>query len=251
MHGSASVAAWIAVGAAAAGVVAIAVAVGAVRALAKVRAAQSTLLGGGSSDTQQLGNLSVQSLAVTDSALVPNLNSGMLDGKRAADFVAGADKGTAGGVATLDASGRLSASQMPALAGAVTSVAGTTTTALTPVVTAGSCGDALHSCGLTFNAAGQITAVTNNAIPAGSSTIASGTAALGTSAVPSGTCASAVTVSTPGVTTTDVVTAGFSGDPTTVTGYGPSASGMLTIIPYATTDSVNFKVGNNTGASVR
>ncbi len=47
---SASVAAWIAVGAAAAGVVAIVVAAGAVLALRKVRTAQSTLLGGGSAD---------------------------------------------------------------------------------------------------------------------------------------------------------------------------------------------------------
>jgi len=47
---STSVAAWIAVGAAAAAVVAIAIAAGAVRALRKVRAAQSALFAGGSTD---------------------------------------------------------------------------------------------------------------------------------------------------------------------------------------------------------
>jgi len=50
VHVTASVAAWIAVGAAAAAFVAIMVAAGALRALRKVRAAQSTLFGGGSAD---------------------------------------------------------------------------------------------------------------------------------------------------------------------------------------------------------
>ncbi len=79
---------------------------------------------------------------------------------------------------------------------------------------------------------------------------AQGTAALGTGAINSGTCAAAVTTSATGVLTTDVVKYSFNSDPTGVTGYAPSVSGMLTIIPYPTADNVNVKVCNNTAASV-
>src|SRR5215831_107397 len=85
--------------------------------------------------------------------------------------------------------------------------------------------------------------------------IASGTAALGTGAIGSATCATAVTgTATFGnvanVLGTDVITAGFNGDPTGVVGYQPLATGMLTIIPYPTAGAVNFKVCNNTSASI-
>jgi hypothetical protein len=80
--------------------------------------------------------------------------------------------------------------------------------------------------------------------------IANGTAALGTGVINSGACSAAVTVSATGVATTDVIAVGFNGDPTAVTGYIPSTSGMLTIIPYPTANNVNFKVCNNTGSSV-
>jgi hypothetical protein len=81
-------------------------------------------------------------------------------------------------------------------------------------------------------------------------TVATGTVALGTGAIGSGFCASAVTVSTAGILTTDVVMASFNGDPTGVLGYQPSTSGMLTIIPYPTAGAANFKVCNNTAASI-
>jgi hypothetical protein len=81
-------------------------------------------------------------------------------------------------------------------------------------------------------------------------TIASGTATLGTSAISSATCATAVTVSATGVATTDTITTGFNGDPTAVTGYIPSTSGMLAIIAYPTANNVNFKVCNNTASSI-
>jgi hypothetical protein len=80
--------------------------------------------------------------------------------------------------------------------------------------------------------------------------VASGTAALGTSAIASGASASVVTVAATGVATTDVIDWGFNGDPTGVVGYQPSVNGMLTIIAYPTADNVNFKVANNTAASV-
>ena len=81
-------------------------------------------------------------------------------------------------------------------------------------------------------------------------TIASGTATLGTTAIASGAKASIVTVSAPGVLTTDTVAADFNTDPSGTTGYAPSANGMLTIIKWCTADNVNFYVYNNTGASV-
>lgn len=84
----------------------------------------------------------------------------------------------------------------------------------------------------------------------GTTTIANGTAALGTSAIASAACATVVTVSATGVATTDNIMADFNADPTSTVGYIPSASGMLTIIKYPTTNNVNFKVCNNTGGSI-
>lgn len=81
--------------------------------------------------------------------------------------------------------------------------------------------------------------------------IANGTAAMGTAAISSGACATVVTVAAAGVATTDVVSTGFNGDPTAVTGYGASATGaVLTIYPYPTAGNVNFKVCNSTSASI-
>lgn len=80
--------------------------------------------------------------------------------------------------------------------------------------------------------------------------IAKGTSAMGTSAISSATCASVVTTAATGTATTDTVNASFNGDPTAVTGYVPLTSGMLTIVAYPTANNVNFKVCNNTSASI-
>jgi hypothetical protein len=67
------------------------------------------------------------------------------------------------------ASGTLSAARMPALTGDVTTAAGSTATTLANSgVAAGSCGDATHSCSLTFDAKGRATAMSNNPISGGS-----------------------------------------------------------------------------------
>lgn len=99
---------------------------------------------------------------------------------------------------------------------------------------------------------GIITALGINTGSAGAPSIliASGTSALGTSAIASAACATVVTTAATGVATTDVITAGFNGDPTGVTGYAASTSGMLTIVVYPSANNVNFKVCNNTGASI-
>jgi hypothetical protein len=93
--------------------------------------------------------------------------------------------------------------------------------------------------GLALSAAGGLT-----------TTVASGTSALGTSAIGSAACATAVTTTATNTATTDVVLWGFNGDPTAVTGYVPLVAGMLTIIAYPSANNVNFKVCNNTNASV-
>jgi hypothetical protein len=81
-------------------------------------------------------------------------------------------------------------------------------------------------------------------------TIFSGTVTLATSAIGSGACAAAVTTTATGALTTDSVYTNFSSDPTGVTGYTPSTSGMLTIVSYAGSGNFSVKVCNNTGASI-
>lgn len=99
--------------------------------------------------------------------------------------------------------------------------------------------------GTTISSAAGVISVIN-----GTQTIASGTATLGTSAIASGASASVVTVAAAGVLTTDNIQADFNADPTGTTGYAPSANGMLTIVKYPTSGNVNFKVVNNTAASI-
>ena len=102
--------------------------------------------------------------------------------------------------------------------------------------------------GTTITISGGIISAVNPAT--NTQTIASGTAALGTSLIASGAAATVVTVSASGVLATDNIMADFNADPTSTTGYEPSTGGMLTIIKYPTTNAVNFKVVNNTGASI-
>lgn len=101
--------------------------------------------------------------------------------------------------------------------------------------------------------AATATSINGSTIPASATltqTIASGTSALGTGAISSGACATVVTTTATGTATTDVVPWGFNADPTSTTGYSPTVNGMLTIIAYPTTNNVNFKVCNNTSASI-
>lgn len=81
-------------------------------------------------------------------------------------------------------------------------------------------------------------------------TVASGAKALATGAISSAACTSAQTDTATGTLTTDAIIVSFNADPTAVTGYVPLTTGMLTIIPYPTSNTVNFKVCNNTASSI-
>lgn len=81
-------------------------------------------------------------------------------------------------------------------------------------------------------------------------TIASGAKTLNTTSISSASCSSAQTDTATGTLTTDAIIAAFNGDPTAITGYVPLTTGMLTIIPYPTADTVNFRICNNTSASI-
>lgn len=91
-----------------------------------------------------------------------------------------------------------------------------------------------------------------SAVPltASTQTIASGTASLGTSAIASGACATVVTVSATGVAATDTITWAPNASIKAVTGYAPSTSGGLSVVPYPTANNVNFDVCNFTASSV-
>ena len=80
--------------------------------------------------------------------------------------------------------------------------------------------------------------------------VASGTLALATTAIASGTCAAVQTAAAPGTLTTDLVLAGFQGDPTATTGFLPSTNGMLSVIPFPTTNTVSVRVCNTTLSSI-
>lgn len=144
--------------------------------------------------------------------------------------------------------GTLAAGRMPALTGDCTTSAGTVATTCT------------KTNGTAFGALATVTPGTNVATAAAvalsgagglTSTIASGTAALGTSAIASGACATVVTVTATNTATTDVVYFGYNGDPSAVTGYGASATGLvLSIYPYPTANNVNVKVCNSTASSI-
>lgn len=81
-------------------------------------------------------------------------------------------------------------------------------------------------------------------------TIASGTKALATSAISSGTCTTAQTDTATGAVTSDAPSFTFASDPTGVTGYTPATTGMLSIVPWVTSNTINFKVCNITSSSI-
>jgi hypothetical protein len=81
--------------------------------------------------------------------------------------------------------------------------------------------------------------------------VANGFATLGTSAIASAACAAVVSRNAIGaVASTDVLEWSFTADPTGTTGYAPTSSGSLKVVGYVTADLANFKVCNDTSASI-
>jgi hypothetical protein len=68
------------------------------------------------------------------------------------------------------------------------------------------------------------------------------------SAIAVAQCVSSSAAATGADPTQDVPIASFSGDPTGTVGYQPGA--MLTVIPWITTNTINFKVCNNTASPI-
>jgi hypothetical protein len=81
-------------------------------------------------------------------------------------------------------------------------------------------------------------------------TICSGTVALGTSLIASGAAATTVTATCTGLASTDVVSLSFNSSPLAVTGYVPSTNGILGILAWPTTNTINISVFNNTASSI-
>lgn len=74
------------------------------------------------------------------------------------------------------------------------------------------------------------------------------TITVGTTAIAANTCTAASTVSLAGVTTTSTLNFTSVGDPTAVTGWG--STGGLTIAPWGTANTVNYKICNQTASSI-
>lgn len=97
------------------------------------------------------------------------------------------------------------------------------------------------------------TSVNGTSIPASvtlTQTICSGTVALGTSAIASGAAATTVTATCTGLASTDTIMVDFNASPLAVTGFVPSANGMLGIIKWPTANTINVSEVNNTASSI-
>jgi hypothetical protein len=117
-------------------------------------------------------------------------------------------------------------------------------------VSAGSCGDATHSCSLTIDAKGRVTAQSNNSITA-TQTIGSTTIALGTSAIASAACGTAATGTITGAATTDVPTWAPNADWSAITGYSAVTTGSVILYVWiSASNTVSAKQCNPTASSI-
>ena len=135
---------------------------------------------------------------------------------------------------------------------AVNDIAGTAILYLLPAAN-GATGQAMYDTGSTTCptlAAGAPSTCHQLAWATMAKVIFSGTIALGTTKVVAATCNIISPVTATGVLSGDRVDASFNADPTSTTGYIPATTGMLTIIPWPSSDAINIKVCNNTSADV-
>jgi hypothetical protein len=84
----------------------------------------------------------------------------------------------------------------------------------------------------------------------GTVTIASGTISTGTPTISSGSCATVTPVTATGALSTDVVKLGFNGDPTGTVGWQPLTTGIVTLFPWFTTNTLNLKICNMTASPI-
>jgi len=101
------------------------------------------------------------------------------------------------------------------------------------------------------------TSINGVAVPSavGSATVgqvvASGQTAMPTGALSGNSCsASATTATATGAATTDAFQVNYASDPTGVTGYGGGTSGGISIRAWATSNTLNFKLCNETSGSI-
>ena len=81
--------------------------------------------------------------------------------------------------------------------------------------------------------------------------IASGQTAMPTSSLAGNACsASATTATATGAATTDAAQVTYASDPTGVTGYGGGTSGGISIRAWFTSNTINFKLCNETSGSI-
>lgn len=80
--------------------------------------------------------------------------------------------------------------------------------------------------------------------------VGSGDIGIATNEIASGACATTQTATVTGANNSDTLSLNFNADPTAVTGYTPSANGMLTIIGWLTVNTVNIAVCNNTAGAI-
>jgi hypothetical protein len=155
-----------------------------------------------------------------------------------------ADSGSTGGGAPSGAAGGALGGTYPnpTLSG--------TTTCTNQVVTSIAAATALGTCSSVTGAMMAANTVTSSQVDSTVTKNFAGTA----SAVSPGAVASAACVNVPitatGVATSDVIVATFAADPSATTGYLPATTGSLYIYVYPTTNTVNFKVCNNTASSI-
>jgi hypothetical protein len=91
-------------------------------------------------------------------------------------------------------------------------------------------------------------AVPVNSLTQLTATVFHGTAVMPTAAIASATNSSIVIVSASGVLTTDIVRAGFNGNPTGIVGFVPSTNGTLSVYCWPTAGNINCMYQNNTAA---
>jgi hypothetical protein len=185
----------------------------------------------------------------TDTTNATNIGSGTLAAARGgAGTVTGALKGNGAGVVTQAGCADLSnaGTGCSATLGTAGTVNTGTTGATVPLNNGGftQAGVANFTGGIQVNGSGLGTA------GGLAQTIANGTVPLGTTAIASGACATVISIANANVLLTDIVDAGFQGDPTGVVGYAPTTTGILVIYVFATAGNANFKVCNTTASPI-